>query len=73
MTTAIDIFNPTALLLSDKADGYRGLSIIGIDDKIGYDRVHKAEQDLIHDRVELRKIWKAERDKYTAIYSETPF
>ena len=56
-------FDPNIAALTEVADGYRSLTIAGIDDKEGYEKVHAARMDLKARRVVVEKTAKAARQK----------
>ena len=56
-------FDPNLAALTEIADSYRSLTIAGIDDKDGYDKVHAARMDLKARRVTVEKTAKAARQK----------
>lgn len=62
MNLEIDNFNPTVAELHELAEKYKELTIDGLDDKDGYERVHKARMELVRTRLEITKTGKALRD-----------
>lgn len=58
----LEEFNPKKAELTTLADSFRGLTIAGIEDKEGYERVHKAQMKLREVRVDIEKKGKAARE-----------
>ena len=60
--TEVDIFKPGIAELKNMAEGFKGLTINGIDDKEGYKRVYDGIQTLTHTRTDITKLGKAGRE-----------
>ena len=54
----LEKFNPTTAELKQKAEECSSLIIKGVDDKEGYQAVHKARMDLVRTRREINKTGK---------------
>jgi len=61
-TLDIEKFNPTVAELNALATQYRNLAIAGVEDKEGYERVHKARMELVRTRGDITRAGKALRD-----------
>lgn len=62
-TLNIEKFNPTKAEITALVDKYKGLTITGIDDKAGYEAVHKARMELKAVRVNITKTGKSMREE----------
>ena len=62
----IEKFNPTVAELTKKAESCKNLIIKGIDDKEGYEAVHKARMDLVKTRGDVKRTGKELRAEANA-------
>lgn len=62
-TLNIEKFNPTKAEITSLVEKYKSLTISGIDDKAGYEAVHKARVELKNVRVNITKTGKSMREE----------
>lgn len=58
----IEQFNPTVIELTKMAEEYKNLSIVNVEDREGYNRVHEARMKLVRTRIDITKKGKELRE-----------